>query len=435
MNIDLKWALDTVSTNATKYATPRLYYKGEQPLAFAGEKFKEAFGKHFRCFAENNCPRIVSTVKDRLIIDGFQTIGDGTSTDTDALIAEIWRRNRMRVRAKQVHQDALIDGDAFAIVWPDADKRAVIYPNRAHLVTVVYHDEQPGYIVKAAKVWQGDDKRVRVNLMYPDRIEKWVSTQTQTSGVGAPRAESFVPFESDDDPEPWPLPNPYKSVPVFHFANRASIGEMGISELDEMLPLTDALNKTNADLIVAEEFFAVPQRWAIGAEDFNPKKITPGGVWAVESPDVQFGEFNAADIEQLVTIGDMWRRAIARVTRTPDHHFSAGGEVPSGESLKMLEAPLVAKVTDAQDSWGMVWGDVMRFAARVEGVENAPEVETIWRDTTPRNEKEAVEMAAQKRDLGVSEEQALREIGYTADDIDRMRKQRRTQDIIPDMAQ
>lgn len=77
----------------------------------------------------------------------------------------------------------------------------------------------------------------------------------------------------------------------------------------------------------------------------------------------------------------------------------------------------------------------MRFALQIEGTENPPEVETIWRDTTPRNDREAVEIAVEKRGLGVSESQSLRELGYTADDIDRMREERRTIDIVPDVAQ
>lgn len=431
---DLKWAIETVTKQAADYARPRMYYRGRQPLAFAGEKFREAFGKHFRAFAENNCPRIIATVKDRLIVDGFQSVGENASPSIDTAMVEIWRRNRMKVRAKQVHQDALIEGDAYVIAWPDSNGQAILYPNRAEMIAVLYDDEQPGWIVQAAKVWEGRDKRVRVNLFYPDRIEKYVSQQARTAGAGSMNPDSFVPAQVDG--EEWPLPNPYDKVPVFHFANRASIGEKGVSELEEAMPLTDALNKTNADTVIAEEFYAIRQRWATGIEDpasFQGKP-KPGGVWAVESNDVKFGEFNASDIEQYVTVGDMWRKSIARVTRTPDHHFS-GGTAPSGESLKMLEAPLLAKVVDAQDSWGMVWGDVMRFTLRIEGAENPLEVETIWRDTTPRNDKEAVEIATEKRGLGVSENQSLRELGYTADDIERMREERRTIDIVPDMGQ
>ena len=432
MNNDIKWAIETVTENLSRYATPRAYYRGKQPLAFAGEKFREAFGKHFRAFSENNCPRIVATVKDRLIVDGFMKTGEGASPDMDARLGEIWRRNRMKVRAKQVHQDALIEGDAYVIAWPSTSTGlTTLYPNRAEMVAVTYHDEEPGYIVRAGKVWIGADKKPRVNLFYPDRVEKYVSTQQHGDGAGSMRAESFVPVPDEDE---WPLVNPYGAVPVFHFANRASIGERGVSELAEALPLSDALNKNNADLIIAQEFYAIRQRWATGIEAFDGKP-KPGGIWSVEDGDVKFGEFNASDISQFVETGNMWRSTIARVSRTPDHHFSSGGQIPSGEALKMLDAPLVAKVTDAQDSWGMVWGDVMRFALRIEGTENAPEVETIWRDTTPRNEAELVEIATKKADLGVSEEQNLRELGYSAEDVEKMREQRRTQDIIPDVMQ
>ena len=48
MNKDIKWALDAISKNMAECAVPRMYYGGKQPLAFAGEKFREAFGAKFR---------------------------------------------------------------------------------------------------------------------------------------------------------------------------------------------------------------------------------------------------------------------------------------------------------------------------------------------------------------------------------------------------
>jgi hypothetical protein len=409
-NADVKWAIRRFQALLPIYTQARSYYDGKHPLSFATEKFRSAFGGLFKEFADNLCPTVVETVKDRLKLDGF-TVSDAQS-DAD----EIWRRNRLKVRANEVHLDALIEGDAYLIVWPDRDGAPVFYPNRGSCVCVEYDDEQPGYIVRAAKAWPTLEGKYRLTLYFRDRIEKYVTREKVQGGL-PDRDTAFVKYEPEG--EAWPLENPYGKVPVFHFGNRAGVGSLGISELREAIPVQNALNKSVADMLVAEEFYGYPQRWAIGLEDMDVSEakqryqLVAGGVWASDKKEVQFGQFEAADISKFILVSEGFRKEMARVSRTPLHFFALEGTFPSGESLKTAEAPLTAKVNDKSESFGAVWSDALRFSLQILGRgDHQPEAK--WLNTETRNEKDEIENVAKKvKELGLPVERGLQELGYT----------------------
>ena len=88
-------------------------------------------------------------------------------------------------RAGEIHKEALKNGDAYAIVWFDPNGEVTIYPQRAGNVRRQYDEEQPGRILWAAKYWRTTDKRTRLNLFYPDRIERYVTKRERVGGRAA----------------------------------------------------------------------------------------------------------------------------------------------------------------------------------------------------------------------------------------------------------
>ena len=220
MNTDLQTALDNFRCNATRYGKYLRYYDGNHDLAFATEKFQNTFGNLFREFALNLCPVVCDAVRDKLRISGLrrnagslpafgrlsgsgdQTSAAGDHTQASSLrsdaVNSIWRRSRMGLRSGEVHKEALRSGDAYVIVWPDVNGKAMLFPNHAANITVEYDDEGTGNILWAAKWWTTRDKRVRVNLFYPDRIERYISKQQ--SEIIVADAKSFLPFTSAMSP-------------------------------------------------------------------------------------------------------------------------------------------------------------------------------------------------------------------------------------------
>ena len=61
--------------------------------------------------------------------------------------------------------------------------------------------------------------------------------------------------------------NPLGIVPVVNLRNTDRIiGDWGSSEIDDLKPLVDALNKSLADMMVTSEYVGRPRRWATGIE-------------------------------------------------------------------------------------------------------------------------------------------------------------------------
>lgn len=424
-------ALREMAARAEGYRRARAYYSGSHQLAFATEKFKNAFGELFNKFADNLMPPVVDAVRDSLVVTGFRVEAGSEGLSDEAW--RLWQQARMGRRAGEVHKEALRSGDAYLIVWPDAEGHVRFNPNKAHLCTVNYDEETGERVESAVKLWKHADNFYRLNLYLPDRIEKYVTQRSHPNGQPA-AFRNFARFEVGG--EVWPLENPYGAVPVFHFANNADLGESGTSELKDVMPLQDALNKSVLDKMVAMEFTAFTQRYAIGLEvDTHPltgKPIVPfEGLerWiTVGSENVKFGQFDGASLEQFLRVQNEFRMEIARVSGTPLHYFFLQtGQVPSGEALKNIEKRFLKKVQDRQTSFGQVWEDALALALRMSGPAHAEAARLFveWEDPAPASVKERLDALLVKKELGASTTQLLIEAGYGLKDIERMKREER----------
>lgn len=380
----------------------------------------------------------------------------------------------MRRRAGHVHQEAIASGDAYVLVWPDPEDEPTFYPQSGHEVVVSYDKERAGEIVKAAKIWRedlstktitgvgvnqrtvpgGKKSGVRLNLYYPDRIEKYAALEGKASEW--PKADAFKPYDSEEAGEDsWKMPNEWGMVPIFHFANNADTGEYGSSELVDAVPVQDALNYKYFSLLVGVEYVSLPQRYLINVEDptknpdgtdrdpHNPEPFEGGAdrLWAFQGlprqsgqdegdHPPQVGQLPPADLDKFKGVINLAAQNMAIVTGTPVHHFLPTTEGPStpasGESQKTSDTKLQNKVVDREISFGDTWAAAMALAVRMKrgltlsvpgGAGEDVKLTTEWRDTRPRNEREQWDIAEKKLRVGVPRKRILMELGYTEDEV------------------
>lgn len=434
----IEWALDTLQARAERYGLYRAYYDGDHRLAFATDKFRSAFGLLFSAFSDNLCPVVVDTPADRLTIEAISAT-EPAGEDAAKQAQDIWTKNRMVRRSGEVHSEALRSGDAYALVWPNARGQVRIWPHTGRSMAVQYDEgDEPDRIVRAGKRWVQADKRHRLTLYFEDHFERYVSREVPQQGA-AVKADAYVPYTGDDDgPE---VANEYGQVPVFHFGNNAPLGEYGRSELKDIIPIQDALNKSLADMLVAMEFVALPQRWVTGLQvetnmDGTPAKppfdVGPDRIWTLRDHEARFGQFAQADLTQFLQVQESLRVEMARISGLPVYYFlPAHGSPPSGESQKTSEGRTTKKARDRQEQFGITWQEALSFSVRLAlgdiGERQDPmPIEVIWENPETRDELAEATTQEAKQRVGVSKQQSLRELGYTDEEIERMEEEKRT---------
>lgn len=416
---DIDWGLNELRRRAPLYELTQAYDEGRHRLGLNSERMRTAFRHLFTAFALNLCPRVVGGIADRLQVLGFSDPSAEGGMSEPA--AQIWGHSHMAQQVRRVHRDALTAGDAHVIVWPDEDDRPTIYPQVVGEVVVRYSRSRPGVVESAVKAWRDDDGRYRVNLYQADVVMRF--TTPRKVDVLPESAADLVPI-TDDEHE---VPNQWGVVPVFHFANADAVGRPGVSELHDVIPLQDALNKTVIDLLVGSEFTAIGQRWATGVEDetdelgrSRPLPVVPGSVLAVPDENAKFGAFPTGDLRQLIEVKSSFAADIAAVSATPLHELVvSNGGWPSGEALKTSDAPRVKKCGDRITTWAPVWAQAMSLALQMDG--SSAQVRTIYDSPETRTSPlDLANTAIAKQAAGIPRRQTWREMGYSEEQIERM---------------
>lgn len=429
------------------------YYDGDHDLAFASEKFLEAFGGLFHAFADNWCPLVIGATTERLQVNGFRV---GTEVDADDEAKRIWETNELDLQSSIGHGEALTTGAMNVVVWnrDDDEKTPDITIEGATTSIVLTHPKRQRERVAGLRLWLDEDGYEHAELFLPKRVYVFRSKGKRTSGLVDPKRSQWV---AEDHPEyegkldaSSSMPNPLGVVPMVPFVNiprltvSRRVGWAAHSELCPIIPLQDATNKMLADLLIASEFAAYPQRWVLGwdpdtneeTDEVIPPKFRsgPGATWWTEQTkdEAAFGTFDVVQIDQYVKSIEMLVQHIASISRTPPHYLRASADRLSGESLKSAETGLVAKVYEKQRQFGASWEEVMRLAGRIADVKElaaAESMETIWKDPETRSESEHMDALQKKQAIGVPDQQLQEEAGYTPEQMARFPSMRARSDV------
>jgi hypothetical protein len=377
------------------------YYRGDQPLAFASAKFREAFGGRFKAFSSNFCALVVDGTRERMEVTGFRF----ASARSTKAAWRIWQDNDMDGQSQIAHTEALIKGLSYALVEPPSpvsggSPRITI---EDALDAITDCDPRDRRTRRAGlKRYVDDDGHLTVYLYLPDLIyrlrssAKW-NRDAPYSGTWEP-----APLEGEE----WPMRNRLGLVPLVPLPNRPRLRVEGVSEIDPVMSNQDAINKYRADALVAAEFAAFRQRWATGldipddpvtGQPVEPFKSAVDRLWVVPPPDpedpnpptVAFGEFEATDLQPYQTMIESEVGAMSSISRLPYHYLlgQPAAVPPSGESLKSSESGLVSKVRTSLIHLGEGWEETMRLCLAAVGDRSADRsAETEWRDPETRNE-------------------------------------------------
>lgn len=403
MNPDLLTTLlQRIDEPAARFAELDRYYTGTQPLAYLSPDARKALGDRFGRLA-SNIPRLaVTSLAERLRVTGF----------VGADVWEDWLRNDLDQESGVAHREALALGSSYVIVWADATGRPKATVESARQVAVLT-DPGTRRITAAVKRWE-TATTTEATLFLPYEIVRLRAEQTGATTAG------FKTLEV--------LDNPLGVVPVVRLKNSDRLLDDGVSEIEDLKPLTDALNKALTDMMTTSEYVGRPRRWATGIEleeddDGNAVNPIPEGDRAMisENESAKFGQLEAAGLDGYKNAVDVLLGQIMAVSALPAHYIGQLSDTPaSADALRAAEASLTARAEARQAAFGRAWEDVARLIVGVrDGVDpRQVDVRVTWADASTRSIAQEADAVVKLHQAGLlPASYALKRLGYSDSEI------------------
>lgn len=411
MNDTLDHLLRRLDAAQTTYARWDAYYAGTQPLAFLSPESRSALGDRFGRMS-SNIPRLaVTSLAERLRVTGFAGVD----------IWPTWLAQNMDQRAGLVHREALTLGRSFVLVWADRAGNPLISPESAKQVATIT-DPATGQVTAAIKRWS-TDHTTEAAVYLPDRIERWTAPVTGATSGGFDLTST--------------VDNPLGRVPLVPFVNTDRLLDEGCSEIADLAPLVDALNKTLADMLVASEYTARPRRWATGLEleedvDGNAVNPIPEGNRAMVSEDAEtrFGQLPGGDLGGFEQAVNILLGQIMAVSALPSHYIGITTSNPaSADALRATEAALTARAEARSAQFGTSWEAVADLVSAVaSGGAVEPLARVQWADPATRSVAQQADAITKLHSSGLlPASYALKRLGYSDGEVEEIRLARRVE--------
>jgi hypothetical protein len=411
-----------------EYALPfYAWYSGQQPKPAVQARYRQAYELLLDMSTRGWARLVIEAISERLEIQGVLSGAGDEQVEQDAW--RILQANHIDADQRLVHREVLIAGRGYVGV-SDLAGEPRLTPESMLQVTHAAAPGDPRRIVAALKVFVDDlAGETRAELYTPASVWVWQAdvphqgaglryTVDEWNGAQALRAD-----------------NELGVVPFVPFENRPLILVPGRSELHELTPIFRSIDFMIMNLLLATETAAFRQKWVTGLEvpkdpatgkDVEPFKVALDRLFVGTSPDIRFGNFDDSDLSQYIKVIDSFVAELAAISRVPAHYLLSQtlANPPSAESLVAGESGLVSKVQDRQAQFGESWERVTRIALAIAGAEpEALELQVLWRDPAQRSPAQTADAAVKLQAIGVPTEALWEYVGYTPQQVDRMRSQ------------
>lgn len=305
-----------------------------------------------------NVPRMaVEEPEHRQGLKGFQRSG---TAGIDKGIQEGWEYNNLDSQSSLAHKDARTYGRAFVTVSTNPDDQ------QQPLMTVepvaafgVEADVRQRRFTAALRLYKNPATRTTHCTLYQPDVTRWLRRE----GAG---------WVDEEDPDEHQLGR----LPVVMLKNRPRTGRLfGVSEMADVMKLTDAIARMVTNMQVAGEALAVPHRWATGLkkEDLVDKRGRQLPVWEAYltvmkmsmNKDAKFGSFVAADLKNFTDAVNNMLAWCASTLGLPTRYAGQQSTNPATEgAIRADEARLIRNVERMNSHDGDTWSWAMGIRER-----------------------------------------------------------------------
>lgn len=409
--VELLQALDAPQG---QYSELERYATGNQPLAFISPESRKALGNRLSRMSSNIPKLAVSSLVERLRISGF----------SDSRAWDLFVANDLDQIGPQAMTDALTYGSGFVLVWAK-DGRPVASVESPREVTVL-RDPADRSVFAAVK---------RYRTKTTTEAYVYLADEIQHHRANTPGAAT-AGFELVET-----IPHSLGVVPIVPIDN-------GGSEITDLMPLVDALNKLLLDMMCASEAAGKPRRWISGLElvpvprlDDDGQPVLDGDgepiidvgspiddvnttqTMIAEDAATKFGQLPASDLSGFEAGVRVIIAQIQAVSSLPAHYLSTTtSNLASADALRAAEASLTARCEQKQLAFGKAFEQVGRLLIAVASGGDPRDIplRVKWADASTRSVAQEIDAAVKAYTSGLySRELTLQRLGFSDDEITR----------------
>jgi hypothetical protein len=331
---------------------------------------------------------VVEALVERLTIEGFYLADDEAASQ---LMWRWWRANNLDVGSIMQHTEALVQGLGFVIVGPgEGDTPRFTVHSRDELRV---HYNGIGRVSEALRRYKAEDGSDWYAHYEPGVTHYFGQAYSSTRFLRAASIKTGL-----------------TRVPVVPFINRARINQReGVSEMKDVMALSDACSRSLTNLQVAQELVSMPGRYLLGAD-------AGSFVDATGRPKTQFevyigrillgpagataGQFPGAQLDQIINTVKLYAQKVASITGLPNSYLGLTTDNPaSAEAINASADRHVKKAEQKQVMFGDGWEESFRIGHELVTGKVDPnllQLETRWRNaatpTLQSNAQAAVQL-------------------------------------------
>lgn len=361
----------------------------------------------------------VNAIAERMRVKRITATINGT--DVSGRLVELARYFRLGHLLKLALTEAMTTGVAYLVPWVDETGAAYMWVEDGRHMWVRY--SHSGEVLEAVKRWwdvnplgvQGDEHVIHY----------------ETDAITHYRRGGNAVLEVVDR-----VDNPFDVVPVFPLVNSDRVGDVtGYSVLDDLAPLTAALSKVLADMLVTSESVARPRRWAAGVEleedqgdGFTadspdsvdaPKRPVKApfadgeDMFVTENEGAKFGQLAGADLGGYERAVNVLVAQIEAVSGLPGHQLGVQTSNPaSADAIRASESSLTARADAAISILGVAIENALRFVLAVDAGADFADVDVVirWASTATRSQAQEADAITKLFALGIVDRDEARDM-------------------------
>src|SRR5699024_621493 len=347
-------------------------YNGIGRLRYTADEVKG----DLKNFAVNINRLAINAVAERMRIKRLTAMVSYRDDESEAL-EQLARYSRLEHLLQCALIESMTTGVAYLVAWVDSSGHPRIWvEDGKHMWARL---DESGDVVDAVKRWYDKEPN---GVVTGENVVHYTADRIVTYRRGGNSVLEVVDT----------VDNPFGVVPVFPLINSDRPGDdIGYSVLDDLAPITAALSKVLADMLVTSESVARPRRWASGipleedeGDGFtadSPESVdaaeTPvkapfadgEDMFVTESTEAKFGRLAGADWGGYERAVNVLVAQIEAISGLPGHQLGVQTANPtSADAIRASESSLTARADSRIRTLGVAVENCLRMlvAVRVE---------------------------------------------------------------------